>query len=242
MRRHSARPRVRRTCGSTSVGLRSSRFDSVAPRRLAESTSGAYSEASSPEELERIFSALGAELSNGYMVRYRSLAGPEEPVDVQVSVEGFGTASTSYTSPPLEITSPGHAGNGGGWSSTLATVLAAGVMAGLLGLSLFALLWRRRSTPRERVAQFVSPQPENDPSRSLTGRLAAGQSRGCPGPDGGMTSRWSSTSPRFAGRPRRWFSALSRAGLPARAARRGHRNAVLGPAAVALRRWRFGSS
>jgi tight adherence protein B len=157
-----------------SVGLRSSHFDSVAPRRLAESTGGAYSEASSPDDLARIFSALGAELSNGYMVHYRSLAGPEEPVDVRVSVEGFATASASYTSPRLQTTPPGQAGDGGRWSSTLSTVLAAGVVAGLLGLSLFALLWRRRSTPRERVAWFVASQPEADPSRSLTGRLTTG--------------------------------------------------------------------
>ena len=156
------------------VGLRSSRFDPVAPRRLAESTGGAYSEVSSPQDLERIFTALGAELSNGYLVRYRSLADPDRRVSVRASVANLGTASTSYASPRLQTGALSPGGEQGGWSSPLATVLAALVVAGLLGLSLLTLLWRRRQTPRERVAQFVSPSPEDDPSRSLTGRLAAG--------------------------------------------------------------------
>jgi VWFA-related protein len=156
------------------VGLRSSRFDPVAPRRLAESTGGAYSEASSPEELEGIFSALGAELSNGYLLSYRSLSAPRREVDVRASVEGIGTASASYTSPRLDTGTSPLPEQGSDWSSPAAAAIAALVVAGLLGLSLLVLLRRRRQTPRERVAQFVAPQPEDEPSRSLTGRLAAG--------------------------------------------------------------------
>ena len=138
------------------VGLRSSRFDPVAPRRLAESTGGAYSEASSPQDLERIFSALGAELSNGYLVRYRSLADPDRRVSVRVSVgESRHRLRRHTASPRLHTGALSPDGEQGVWSSTLATVLAALVVAGLLGLSLL-------TAP---VAQAADPARAGGPVR-----------------------------------------------------------------------------
>ena len=55
------------------VGLRSHDFDPASLRGLAKGTSGSFSEATSANDLSRIYDQLGAELSHEYLLRYRSL-------------------------------------------------------------------------------------------------------------------------------------------------------------------------
>ena len=81
------------------VGLRSPAFDPAALRRISSGTGGSYTEATSPKVLRPIYAALSTRLANDYVVQYRSTAAPNAQVDVQISVEGLGTATTSYTSP-----------------------------------------------------------------------------------------------------------------------------------------------
>jgi len=154
------------------VGLESGRFDPDALRRLAESTGGSFSEASSATELRGIYSALGAELSNAYVLRYRSPATPSTRVQVRVAVSGIGTASATYTTPRLRSDRVVPAAPAGGLASTTAIWLAAALAALLVGVLTAAVLTRRRQSPRERVAQFVSDR--STPSQPLTERLARG--------------------------------------------------------------------
>src|SRR6266540_4168714 len=70
------------------VGLRSRRFEAGPLRALATSGGGEYSEATSPADLARIYDSLGAQLANQYVLRYRSLAGPGQRVEVQVRITG----------------------------------------------------------------------------------------------------------------------------------------------------------
>ena len=58
------------------VGLESAAFDPDALSALAENGGGRYSQATSAGELQEIYRALGAELSNAHVVTYRSLASP----------------------------------------------------------------------------------------------------------------------------------------------------------------------
>jgi tight adherence protein B len=159
------------------VGLRSKHFDPAALRGLAEAGGGEYSEASSPIELRRIYSALGAQLSNAHLVSYRSLSGPGRRIKVRADVAGLGAASASYQSPRLRLEGPA-ASTGGGWDSPLATFLAVLVVVGLLALSVLAVRRSRRQTPRERVEQFVR-QGRRGTTEELTlaDRLAAGAER-----------------------------------------------------------------
>lgn len=159
------------------VGLRSTRFDPVALGKLAEGGGGDYSEADSAKELREIYRALGAQLSNAYTIRYRSLAGPGRRVHVRAAVVGHGTAGATYRSPRLGVNGPA-ASKRSGWDSPLAVAAAILLVVGLLGLALLIVLRSRLQTTRERVAQFVSsPGEDSGDTPSLTGRLAAGAER-----------------------------------------------------------------
>jgi tight adherence protein B len=163
------------------VGLQSPAFDPDALSTLAELGGGEYSEATSPDELQEIYRALGAQLSNAHVLTYRSLVRPGRRVEVRATVAGLGTVTTSYRSPRLELdvpSAPSASDDGGGWDSPAARAGIVVVVVGLLGLSLLLVLRPRRRTPRERVTQFVRPADEDAPEpQTLTGRLAAGAER-----------------------------------------------------------------
>ena len=82
-----------------SVGLQSSAFRPDPLRELASDSRGSYSEAGSGRRPAPIYDRLGAELSNEYLVQYRSLQGPSSRVKVRVTVDGIGSATASYRSP-----------------------------------------------------------------------------------------------------------------------------------------------
>jgi tight adherence protein B len=167
-----------------SVGLRSRSYDPGALRTIAEEGGGAYAEADSPSELTAIYDNLGRRLGNQYLIRYQSLAGPEEKVSVEVRVAGFrGGARSEYLSPPLATTPvpPFHPSIGATfWRSTLAMV-AAGLLCALLVGGITSLFLRsRRPTVRARMAQFVTLQEKEQRERrsgSLTEKVLDGTER-----------------------------------------------------------------
>ena len=167
------------------VGLNSPKFDPTSLTGLAESGGGTYAEAASPADLGTIYSRLSAELSNSYLVRYRSLAEPRANVAVTANVSGVGSASAAYTAPQLALSNP-DGSDGSSWSSPVAVGIAVAVIATLFALSLVALVRRRRQTPRERVEEFVAAR-DADPETeaSLTDRLASSTERSLAG-----SARW----------------------------------------------------
>jgi tight adherence protein B len=158
------------------VGLRSRAFESKALGSLAAAAGGEYSEASSSGQLARIYSALGSGLSNGYLVRYRSLAGPRDRVRVAAQVSGFGAAGASYTTPALAAPKQDPVARRGPWSSPLALAAVVLLCAALIGLALAVVASRARQTPRQRVAQFVAPAGDPE-QRPLASRIVAGTER-----------------------------------------------------------------
>jgi tight adherence protein B len=162
------------------VGLESSAFDPDALSSLAENGGGRYSQATSAGELQEIYRALGAELSNAHVVTYRSLASPGREVKVRVDVAGLGSATDSYTSPELNLnTAPADAKDSGpNWSGPGARLIIVIVVVSLLALAVLLVLETRRKKPRDRVAEFVS-ETEEDKSlgATITGRIATGAER-----------------------------------------------------------------
>ncbi len=88
------------------VGIESPDFLPDDLERLADETGGTYATADSPEALTKIYDQLGFELSNEYLLRYRSTARPDQDVDVQVAVKGTEPVSFSYQSPAPGTSAP----------------------------------------------------------------------------------------------------------------------------------------
>jgi tight adherence protein B len=162
-----------------SVGIRSASYTPTPLRELAREARGEYSEAASSAELAGIYDRLGTELSKEYLIRYRSLAGPSQPVRVQITVQGLESKATAnYTTPelPAVAAEPFHRSLFRRfWESPVAMILVALLTAGLLGLGLATMLRPRPRTLGRRMASFVSVrQPESDgDSRLTTARLLA---------------------------------------------------------------------
>jgi tight adherence protein B len=89
------------------VGIASPDFTPDDLQAIADETGGSYAGADSPSALTQIYDQLGFELGNEYLLRYKSAARPDVPVDVDVSVAGIAEpASFSYTSPPPGTNAP----------------------------------------------------------------------------------------------------------------------------------------
>ncbi|HEX5897009.1 MAG TPA: VWA domain-containing protein [Thermoleophilaceae bacterium] len=139
-----------------SVGLQSSAFRPAPLQNLAADSRGRYSEAGNGADLAPIYDRLGAELSNEYLVQYRSLQDASTRVTVQVTVDGIGTATASYRSPAAAEGEVAPYDRNDFWRSPSAVVLVSLFAGGLAALALFMVFarpGRRRLT--ERLAMFV---------------------------------------------------------------------------------------
>lgn len=167
------------------VGLRTRAFDSSALTSLAASTEGVYTEASSTSRLRTIYADLGEELSNQYVLRYRSTAALGQRVRVAVRVAGQpGVASTTYKTRALNLSTGTVRDIDTPFvETTLGALLISLAVAALLGLALYVLTAPRRSV-RARVEQFVSPPPPREDDKAWSGALlervfgAEGEQRG----------------------------------------------------------------
>jgi tight adherence protein B len=155
------------------VGLEARALNPDTLGGLAEDAGGTYTKAASTSDLEGIYRRLGSDLASEYLLRYRSLAGPDTDVHVVVRVAGVrGAAEASYQTPTLPADAAGpyrRPLDERFWVSPFAMVSVAAGSALLVTLALFALLRRRRPDLRRRLAQFVSfAEPgESSPSRRL---------------------------------------------------------------------------
>jgi tight adherence protein B len=154
------------------VGLRSHAFRASTLKAIAERGRGAYAEARSTEQLVAVYNRLGAQLANEYLLRYRSLAGPAETVEVEVIVEGVeGSATARYTTPslPTTVTPPYHRSIGTSlWTSPVTMIVASLATALLLVGALLALFNPRKATLRRRMGQFVTLPTRDEQTRRRT--------------------------------------------------------------------------
>ena len=155
------------------VGLRSPDFSASRLKRMAEQGGGVYAEARSAEDLVTVYNRLGAQLASEHLIRYRSLAGPAETIQVEVIVDGVeGSARASYTTPSLatKASAPYRRSLGSAlWRSPLTMIVASLTTALLLVGALFALFNPRKATLRGRMGRFVSmpARAEQGSRRSL---------------------------------------------------------------------------
>jgi tight adherence protein B len=163
------------------VGLRTGSFDPIALGQLAEGTRGRYSEASDSSQLAHIYDELGSQLSSEHLVQYRSLQGPKRRVQVEVSVDGVGSATSEYRSPAIQIDAAPPYDKRDFWGSPAALFLVSMLAGTLLIIGISAVLARpERRRLRQRMSMFVSPPSKRDADEKGEGggRLLLAAERG----------------------------------------------------------------
>jgi tight adherence protein B len=163
------------------VGLDDGSFEPGTLQALAVAGKGEYAQAKA-NTLTPLFDQLSQNLSNEYLLQYKSLAGPNKPVRVQVQVRNVGTALTGYRTPPLQVHNvvpPPYKPSIGNriWSSALTMIVLALLVAGVIAFLVIALFQPKRSGLPARMAEFVSIRglqrdkgqtPEKDASERST--------------------------------------------------------------------------
>lgn len=142
------------------IGLTDKYYRPGALKALAAAGHGQYAEAK-PRALAVLFGQLSQLLSSEYLLQYKSLAGPNVPVHVQVSVAGVGTTRAEYRTPVVKVdnTAPGTYKESIGnriLGSVITMILLALLGAGVVALLAIALLQPRRSGLPARMAEFIS--------------------------------------------------------------------------------------
>jgi tight adherence protein B len=150
------------------VGLRSPQFRPGRLAALADKSGGTFVEARSAADLGNVYRSLSKRLANEYLLRYRSPAGPDLPVVVEVKVAGVpGVARTTYRTPAIPVTPlpPFHRSTFDRFLESPLSGLALAIFVGIVvALTLRAILRRRDHTVRRRVGQFVQPAGEEGTS------------------------------------------------------------------------------
>lgn len=152
------------------VGIDDSSYSPKTLKALAAAGHGEYVQAK-PEALAPLFAQLGRVLSNQYLVSYRSLFGPDVPVNVKVRVLTLGEATASYRTPRLSTggtEEPGHSSIGTRiFLSPIAMVILALLLAVAIGFLATGLLQPTQTRLPRRIAEFVSI-PELQRNRGTT--------------------------------------------------------------------------
>jgi tight adherence protein B len=143
------------------VGIRSNAFDPSSLQGLASDTGGTYALAT-PAQLASLYQALGTQLARReFLLRYSSLAGPQQLVHVSVHVPALaGSATTEYKTPALPAP-PAVAPFHRSWferavSSPITAAVVIVLCALLFGLAVATLLRPRQSGVQRRLSEFVT--------------------------------------------------------------------------------------
>jgi tight adherence protein B len=158
-----------------SVGLQSPEYDAETLQSVAQATGGTYVESATPEQLTPIFTAIGQQLSNEYVVSYRSLLPPDVKATVRATSPGLAPASASYTTPPLNLSPTGTFDET--WTDSVITSawLMIFVVVSILALAAFAIFSAidvRNRSLRRRMAAYVTV-PSEEESRLRRAEVAA---------------------------------------------------------------------
>jgi tight adherence protein B len=172
------------------VGLRSKQFDAAALADLAGRAGGEYAEAGSAATLAAIYKRLGAVLANQYLIRYRSPAGGNKKVTVEVRAAGYPDVATiqyKTPTPPDSVQAPFHrSALSEFWRSPGAMVAISFFSALLIATGLVLIARPGNRSIRKRMAEFVSiaPPRREEPVNERRGRLFESA------PSSVATSRW----------------------------------------------------
>jgi tight adherence protein B len=142
------------------IGLDDQSYKPNTLKDLASKGHGDYAQAK-PNELRSLFSQLSENLSNQYVLQYKSLAGPNKAVRVLVHVNGLGTASAGYRTPALPshntVPPPYRPSIGNRILNSVITMIVLALFgAAVVAFLVIGLLEPRRSGLPARMAEFVS--------------------------------------------------------------------------------------
>jgi tight adherence protein B len=142
------------------IGLDDQSYKPGTLRAVAAAGHGEYKKAKA-QALAELFQKLGEQLSNEYLLQYKSLAGPNVPVHVNISVNGVGKAVTGYRTPALPVKNTVPAPyepplTTRVWDSVITMIVLALFGAFVVALLVIGLLQPRRSGLPARMAEFVS--------------------------------------------------------------------------------------
>jgi len=144
------------------IGLKDQTYKPGTLKALADAGHGQYAEAT-PKGLAREFALLGRQLSNEYILEYKSRLGASKTVRVRVQVRGVpGVAVSGYTTPALSIPTVKVKGTyepsvgSRIWGSAITMIVLALVVAAVIALLIITALQPKRSGLPKRMAEFVS--------------------------------------------------------------------------------------
>jgi tight adherence protein B len=142
------------------IGLDDASYKPSALKALAKAGHGEYAQAKT-HELAPLFDQLGQQLSNEYLLQYKSLAGPGVPIHVNVKVNGLGQALAGYRTPTLPVTHttpPPYKPSLGSriWGSVITMIVLALFGAAVIALLVIGFLQPKRSGLPARMAEFIS--------------------------------------------------------------------------------------
>jgi tight adherence protein B len=184
------------------VGLASRVSNLKALRKIARDTGGQYVETTSIKKLRTIYKQLGSSLASEYLLRYRSLAGPNQHIEVTFRVDGVnGKATVAYDTPKLAIATraparPYKQSVADRILSSVFTMTLVGlIVAGLIGFAVMSLFsGPKKGTVRKRLAEFVSVPAAVDESKraatQLTGKMFEGTESVLRGSTRWKTFKW----------------------------------------------------
>ncbi len=158
-----------------SVGLQSPEYDAETLRSAAKQTGGTYVESATPEQLEPIFTTIGQQLSNEYVVSYRSLLPPDVKATVRAVAPGLAPATATYTTPALDFAPQGTFERS--WidetitSPWLMIFVVVAVLA-LVAFAIFSAIDVRNRSLRRRMAAYVTV-PSEEESKMRRAEVAA---------------------------------------------------------------------
>jgi tight adherence protein B len=158
-----------------SVGLQSPQYDPETLQSVAKATGGTYVESATPEQLEPIFTTIGQQLSNEYVVSYRSLLPANVKATVRAVSPGFPPATATYTTPPLDLAPQGTFERN--WIDEVITspwlmIFVIVAVLALVAFAIFSAIDVRNRSLRRRMAQYVTV-PSEEESRLRRAEVAA---------------------------------------------------------------------
>jgi tight adherence protein B len=158
-----------------SVGLQSPQYDPETLQSVSKATGGTYVESATPEQLEPIFTTIGQQLSNEYVVSYRSLLPPDVKATVVAASPGFAPASATYTTPALDFTPQGTFEQSFVDDTITSPWLMIFVVISVLALVAFAIFSAidvRNRSLRRRMSAYVTV-PSEEESRMRRAEVAS---------------------------------------------------------------------
>jgi len=158
-----------------SVGLQSPEYDAETLRAVAQSTNGTYVESATPEQLTPIFTSIGQQLSNEYVVAYRSLLPANVAATVRAVAPGLAPATATYTTPPLDVSPQGtfeESWVDGVITSPWLMIFVVLSVCALLAFAIFSAIDVRNRSLRRRMSQYVTV-PSEEESRLRRAEVSA---------------------------------------------------------------------